>query len=171
MSKQVSSETAPEYGAVRKKTVDLSAASDDAIITAALRILERRIRKPVTELGSPISVKQFLTLMLSEHESESFGVIYLNNRHRVIEWEVLFNGTIDMANVYPREVVKACLKHNAAAVILFHNHPSGNPDPSHADELITSRLKDALGLVDIRVLDHMIVGGTDCVSFAERGLI
>jgi DNA repair protein RadC len=97
--------------------------------------------------------------------------LYLDNRNRVITCQELFRGTIDGASVYPREVVKEALAHNAAAVILVHNHPSGVAEPSQADELITRRLKQALSLVDIRVLDHVIVGDGACESFAERGLL
>jgi DNA repair protein RadC len=108
---------------------------------------------------------------LATREFETFCLIYLDNRHRLIACEDLFRGTIDGASVHPREVVKEALRHNAAAVILAHNHPSGVAEPSHADELITRRLREALQLVDIRVLDHLIVAGGETVSFAERGLI
>ena len=100
-----------------------------------------------------------------------FSVIFLDNRHRVISFEIMFRGTIDGSSVYPREVVKTALKHNAAATIFAHNHPSGDPEPSKADESITQRLKEALALVDIRVLDHLVVGSSEIVSFAERGLL
>jgi len=100
-----------------------------------------------------------------------FCCIYLDNQHQVIAFEELFYGTINAAIVYPREVVKACLKHNCSAVLLCHNHPSGSPEPSQADEALTKRLTDALALVDIRVLDHFIVAGSSSISFAERGLI
>jgi DNA repair protein RadC len=104
-------------------------------------------------------------------ESELFGKLMVDNRHRLLGVAELFSGTIDGANVYPREVVKAALAANAAAVVLFHNHPSGNPEPSHADEAITLRLRDALALVDVRVLDHVIVAGDVHLSLAERGLL
>jgi DNA repair protein RadC len=108
---------------------------------------------------------------LANREFETFCLIYLDNRHRLIACEDLFRGTIDGASVHPREVVKEALKHNAAAVILAHNHPSGVAEPSHADELITRRLREALALVDIRVLDHLIVAVGATVSFAELGLL
>jgi DNA repair protein RadC len=108
---------------------------------------------------------------LAQHPYEVFTLIYLDKRHRVIACQDLFRGTIDGASVYPREVVKEALKHNAAAVILAHNHPSGVAEPSQADEMITQRVKEALALVDIRVLDHVIVAGGDTTSFAERGLL
>ncbi len=122
-------------------------------------------------LETPRATQNFLVATLAPREAEVFCMITLDNRHRVIRFHELFNGTIDGASVHPREVVKACLADNCAAVILAHNHPSGIPEPSQADEMITYRLRDALGLVDVRVLDHIIVGGTKCVSFAERGLI
>ena len=98
-------------------------------------------------------------------------MLFLDTRHRLIEYREMFHGTIDSASVYPREVVKEALRLNAAAVILSHNHPSGNPEPSQADKLLTQRLKDALGLVEVRTLDHVIVAGQAATSFAERGLI
>ncbi len=120
-------------------------------------------------LTSPQHTKLFLLSMLRDRSREAFLVLFLDNQHRVIEYEVLFEGTIDAANVYPREVVKRSLHHNACALILAHNHPSGIAEPSQADRRITRRLVDALALVDIRVLDHFVVGDGDVVSFAERG--
>jgi DNA repair protein RadC len=104
-------------------------------------------------------------------QQEVFMVLYLDSQNRLVKDEILFYGTINSASVYPREVVKAALKNNAAAVIFAHNHPSGIAEPSQADKLITNKLQQALQLVDISVLDHIIVGGETCVSFAERGLI
>jgi DNA repair protein RadC len=126
-------------------------------------------RGPV--LGNPSAVRDHLLTHYAGAEREIFSVLYLDNRHRVICMEELFAGTIDGASVHPREVVKLALARNAAAVILAHNHPSGVAEPSQADELITARLRDALALVDIRVLDHLVVGGTTVTSFVERGLI
>jgi len=120
-------------------------------------------------IKSPTDTEDFLKARLSNLEYESFCIIYLDNRHRVIEFEELFRGTIDGTSVYPREVVKESLKHNAAAIILAHNHPSGVAEPSQADERITKRLKAACEMVDIRVLDHLIVGKEKCVSMASRG--
>ena len=108
---------------------------------------------------------------LGNRDHEIFAAIFLDNRHRLIAIRELFRGTIDGASVHPREVAKEALQHNAAAVILAHNHPSGVAEPSHADELITQRLKDALALIDIRILDHVIVAGAHTVSFAARGLL
>ncbi len=98
-------------------------------------------------------------------------MLFMDTQHRLIEYAEMFRGTIDGASVYPRELVKEALRLNAAAVIVSHNHPSGNPEPSGADRALTQRLKEALGLVDVRVLDHIIVAGTDTTSFTERGLI
>lgn len=122
-------------------------------------------------IRSPKETEDFLKARLGNLEHESFAIIYLDNRHRVIQFEELFRGTIDGTSVYPREVVKSSLSHNAAAIILAHNHPSGVAEPSQADERITKRLKAAMELVDIRVLDHIIVGGGQATSMAARGLI
>jgi DNA repair protein RadC len=122
-------------------------------------------------VSNPRSVREFLLHQLTWRASEAFSAIFLDNRHRVIAFEVLFQGTVDGANVHPREVVRRTLDHNAAAVIFAHNHPSGIAEPSAADELITGRLRDALALIDVRTLDHIIVSGDATVSFAERGLL
>jgi DNA repair protein RadC len=114
-------------------------------------------------------VKDYLTTELRHRQREVFGVLLLDNQHRMLSYKELFQGTIDGASVYPREVVKLALAHNAAAVILAHNHPSGIAEPSQADRRITERLQEALQLVDIRVLDHMVVGDGEVASFAERG--
>jgi len=122
-------------------------------------------------LTSPQLVRQYLSARLRHQPREVFSVLFLDNQHRLLACEDLFFGTIDGASVYPREVVKRALARNAAAVILAHNHPSGVAEPSQADRRITERLREALDLVDIRVLDHMVVGDAEVVSFAERGLI
>lgn len=122
-------------------------------------------------LGSPQLVREYLTTLLTSQGREYFALVALDNRHRVVASEILFAGTIDGARVYPREVVKCALRHNAAAVIFAHVHPSGVLEPSQADELITRRLKEALALIDVRVLDHFIVGDGECISFSERGLL
>ena len=121
-------------------------------------------------IRSPADTEAFLMARLRDLPHELFCCLYLDNRHRIILFDELFRGTIDGTSVYPREVVKQALSVNAAAVIVAHNHPSGLAEPSQADELITQRLKDALALVDIRVLDHFVVGD-EVVSFAERGLL
>ena len=122
-------------------------------------------------LDSPSKTIHFLQSKLALKEHEVFGCIFLNNKHQVIIYEELFTGTINAASVYPREVVKRVLHHNAAAVIFSHNHPSGAPEPSQADKSITKRLTEALTLIDVRVLDHIIIGGAETASFAELGLL
>ena len=146
--------------------------TEDQIITQALQILESRMGYGTRSesFSSPEDSKRYARLQLVGHEQEVFAAMFLDNRHRLIAFDKLFYGTVDGASVHPREVVKAALKHNAAAVIFAHNHPSGVTEPSQADERITTRLKDALALVDVRVLDHLVVGD-DTVSFAERGLL
>ena len=145
-------------------------ATAEEILTAARSILAHRIRRGAT-LSNPRQTRDFLRLQLATHDHELFAILFLDNRHRVIEFVPLFRGTIDGASVHPREVVKEALARNAAAVILAHNHPSGIAEPSQADEIITARLRDALALIDVRVLDHIVVTGDDSVSFAERGLL
>lgn len=139
------------------------------IVNLAIDILDSEIRGDC--LTSPEQTKQYLRLRLASFEHEIFACLFMDNRHRVICFEEIFRGTIDGASVYPREVVKAALKHNAAAVIFSHNHPSGVAEPSQADQAITNRLKDALSLIDVRVLDHIVVSREESVSMAERGLI
>src|SRR5690606_16646651 len=115
--------------------------------------------------------RDYLRARLGGYQSEVFACLYLDNQHRVLAMEELFQGTIDGAAVYPREVVKRCLHNNAAAVIFAHNHPSGVAEPSQADVSITNRLRTALNTIDVRVLDHVVVGRSEVVSFAERGLL
>lgn len=145
-------------------------ASADDILAMAKSILRKRHRRG-SVLDSPKASRDYFQFHLGTYEHEVFGVLFLDNRHRVIAFEELFRGTIDGASVHPREVVKTALKYNAAAVILVHNHPSGVAEPSRADRAITRRLQEVLGLIDVRLLDHFIVAGTDVVSFAERGLL
>jgi DNA repair protein RadC len=132
-------------------------------------LFERLVRG--AQLQSPDDTRRFLAARLGNYPYEVFAALFLDNRHRVIAFEELFRGTIDGASVHPREVVRQCLQHNAAAVIFAHNHPSGISEPSRADESLTRRLKEALGLVDIRLLDHIVVGDGECTSLAERGLV
>ncbi len=122
-------------------------------------------------LTDPEATKQFLHAKLRDYSHEVFAALYLDSQHRVLHFEELFKGSIASATVYPREVVKNALKHNAATIIFAHNHPSGIAEPSQADQQITQKLKSALALVDIQVLDHIIIGDSDCTSFAERGLL
>lgn len=140
------------------------------LVKAAEEVLAKQFSRGQS-LTSPAATRQWLTLKLADLQHEIFAVLWLDTRHHVLAYEELFRGTIDGASVYPREVVKAGLQHNAAACIFTHNHPSGVPEPSAADRALTRRLVEALGLVEIRVLDHFVIGGTEAVSFAERGLI
>jgi DNA repair protein RadC len=146
-----------------------SRVSEDQIIESAKRIIANRMRRKSEAMTSPTLVKDFLIMHFADAQAESFCVLYLDNQHRLIDIEELFHGTIDGASIYPREVVKAALTHNAAAVTFSHNHPSGFCQPSSADEFITKRLKDALAMVDIRTLDHFIVAGTEVYAFSENG--
>jgi DNA repair protein RadC len=142
----------------------------EAAIELARRSIEERLKKdPV--LTSPGAVRDYLKLALGGRQHEVFVCIWLDAQHRVIEYEEAFEGTLTQTSVYPREIVKAALSKNAAAVIFAHNHPSGAAQPSQADELLTRNLKEALALVDIKVLDHFIVAGHQAISFAERGLL
>ena len=142
----------------------------DRILAAAREVLATRVRH-TDVLASPSAVRDYLRLLLHNREHEIFVVVLLDAQHRVLASEELFRGTLTQTSVYPREVVKTALRHNAAAVIFSHNHPSGVAEPSHADELLTRTLKSALALVDVQVLDHFIVAGDSVLSFAERGLL
>lgn len=138
-------------------------------IRQALTLLESQLREPGLSFTSSSSVRDWLRMQMALLEREEFTLLWLDNQNRLIAHETLFKGTINSTEVHPREVVKSGLKHNAAAAVLAHNHPSGLAEPSYADRQITERLKNALTLVDIRLLDHLVVGGIDVVSFAERG--
>ncbi len=147
---------------------------DDQLIAHACHVLEQRLKYRTDRAGSclesPDAVRKLLRVRFAEREHEVFAVLFLDNRHRLIVIEEMFRGTIDGAQVHVREVVKAALHHNAAAVVLCHNHPSGVAVPSQADQTITRRLWEALALVEVRVLDHFVVGDS-ITSFAERGLL
>ena len=144
--------------------------NEDKIIARALRILDARLREaPV--LSAPGTVRDFLRLKLQDREHEVFVCVFLDAQHRVLAVDELFRGTLTQTSVYPREVVKTALQHNAAALIFAHNHPSGVAEPSKADELLTQALKQALAMVDVRVLDHFVIGSGAALSFAERGLL
>jgi DNA repair protein RadC len=145
-----------------------------ATLMAALELARRHYCEALRAgpaMNAPAATRQFLTAQLRDRPYEVFCCLHLDNRHRLIHFEEVFRGTIDGASVHPREVVRQALRYNAAALIFAHNHPSGVAEASQADELITRRLRDALALVDIRVLDHLIVGDNSCLSFAERGLL
>ena len=149
---------------------DLTPAETDSLIRLALAALAERHR-PGVALGSPEDTRAYLRLTLGDRRNEVFGCVYVDNRLRVRAVEELFHGTIDGAAVYPRVVVQRALETNAAAVVFFHCHPSGVAEPSSADEALTRRLVSALGLIDVRVLDHVVVTTQESVSFAERGLL
>ncbi|MBC3382023.1 DNA repair protein RadC [Serratia fonticola] len=144
--------------------------NEDLILQQAQAIIENRYIRG-QQMLSVQEVRDYLMLKLAPLEHEVFGCLLLDNQQRILAYKELFRGTINGVNVYPREVVKLSLGYNAAALILVHNHPSGEPEPSQADLAITQRLVSALELVDVRVLDHFIVAGTRTVSMAERGLL
>ena len=146
-------------------------ASERELVKVALQIAEAGMNGKLEELTSPEATKVFLKLKLASHPYEVFSCLFLDNRHQVIVFDEIFRGTINGASVYPREVVRECMKHNAAAVVFAHNHPSGMAEPSQADIRITQRLTEALRLIDVRVLDHIIIGEGEPFSFAEGGLI
>ena len=164
-------ETRAQYAVQRKINATATAADEDAIIAQALEILTRRMRASGVMMASPQVVRDWLRLRVGGKPHEEFGCIWLNTQHEVIEAGEMFRGTLAQTSVYPREVVKEALHHNAAAVIFYHNHPSGAAEPSPADEMLTRQLKDALNLVDVRVLDHFVVTAEQTTSFAEKGLL
>lgn len=145
-----------------------------ARILSAMELARRSLRETMVRQGaleSPLATRRFLQAQLQDRDHEVFCCLFLDNRHRIMDFQEIFRGTIDGATVHPREIVKLALGRNAAAVIFAHNHPSGVAEPSAADERITERLRKALALVDIRVLDHFVIGDGVSVSFAERGLL
>ena len=163
-----------EAGSVNLKETPGLGSAKLAQLQAALELARRALREGLSSrdaLASPQAVRDYLRLTLARRDHEVFLVLLLDAQHRVVTSEELFRGTLTQTSVYPREVVKCALKHNAAAVIFAHNHPSGVAEPSHADEILTRSLKAALALVDVQVLDHFIVAGTRTMSFAERGLL
>jgi DNA repair protein RadC len=143
--------------------------TEQDVLAAAEGILGERLKRQGS-IGSPTDANDFLRMRLGALLHEEFHVLWLDNRHRIIDCQKLFTGTIDGASIYPREVVRAALSVNACAAILAHNHPSGIAEPSAADRAITSELRDALRLVGVRILDHIVVGA-ECVSMAGRGLM
>jgi DNA repair protein RadC len=143
-----------------------------AQLQAVLEMARRHLHESLQQgdvLSSPSLTRLYLQTHLRDEAREVFAALFLDNQHRMLAFERLFYGTIDGASVHPREVVKLCLRYNAAAVIIAHNHPSGFAEPSQADRRITERLREALALVDIRLIDHVVVGATECVSFSDRG--
>ncbi|HGM5584187.1 TPA: DNA repair protein RadC [Pseudomonas putida] len=144
-----------------------SPVTENDILLMARQLASLRLRRG-RALTSPTEVFSHLQALLAEYEHEIFGLLMLDSRNRVIIFHELFRGTLDCASVYPREVVKLALEHNAAAMILVHNHPSGDPEPSLADRSLTHKLKEALDLIGMRTLDHIVVGQEGCVSLAEQ---
>lgn len=145
--------------------------SDDWIIQKAIEVLEQRVFKAGPLLGGPQAVKDYLRLKLVAEPNEVFAILFMNSQHEVLAYEPMFKGTIDSAKVHPRVVLQRALELNAAAAILSHQHPSGTTEPSSADRQLTTQLKTALELIDVRVLDHIIVGKGAPYSFAESGLL
>jgi DNA repair protein RadC len=152
-------------------SIDPITAHENEIIQLASQILDRRLFTQEATLETVAEVASYLKLKLAAEEHEVFGVIFLNAKHRPLAFEVLFTGTIDAATIYPRQIIKRALTHNASAIIICHNHPSGSCDPSQGDIAMTRRIKDAVRLLDIRLLDHFVVGCGEPMSFLEAGLI
>ncbi|MCQ8118526.1 DNA repair protein (plasmid) [Methylomonas sp. EFPC1] len=146
-------------------------ADQQAIIRNALAILETLFQKQDLSATSPDTVKDFCRLHFGHLEHEEFGLLFLDNQHRLIKYESIAKGTVDSCSVYPREIVKAVLACNGCALVAYHNHPSGVLSPSDADMRITQKLREALALIDVRILDHIIVSNQGAYSFAEHGLI
>jgi len=153
---------------VRDTSGQYRPASSEQILAAARQAIEARYVRGAV-MNTPSVVREYLQMKLCGYSHEVFAVLLLDSQNRLLGYRELFRGTLDSAAVYPREVVKEVLARDAAAVILGHNHPSGMPEPSAADRRLTERLREALALVDVRVLDHIVVGGTETASFAERG--
>lgn len=180
---KIRSEQAGAYGSLKVPATPADKRDyEDGVIRQALDIIHDRLQQPGEYMTSPGLVKDYLRLQLAQEKDEFFCMLLLDTPHRVIAWERVSHGTIDAASVWGRQVVSCALKHNAASVVLVHNHPSGNTEPSTADMTLTSSLADALRVIGVRVLDHMIVGGarsTDrhefgsisVYSFAENGIM
>lgn len=163
-------EAAPRYVA----TPERRANALQSLIACATELLRRRTMRALLStdpISSPMQLKDKLTEYFAQHEAEAFTVLFLNAQHAPIAFEEMFRGTLTQTSVYPREIVKRALALNASAVVLAHNHPSGVAEPSRADELITQVTKNALALVDVRVIDHVVVGRNCATSFAQRGLL
>jgi DNA repair protein RadC len=155
---------------VRQTPTGQTPVMDSEIVSAALGILAKRIAK-----GSIIKnmedAKKYLAVRFADLQHEVFAIVYLTSRHAVIACDEIFRGTVNSASVYPREVVKTALQYNAAAILIAHPHPSGICEPSHADELITTRIRDACALLEIRLIDHILIAGNRAISFAELGML
>lgn len=155
---------------VRDHAGDLTLATPDQILEAARSVIDQKVQRGQAFL-KPHIAESYLRAKLAGLEHEVFSVVMLDSQHRLIAYVELFRGSISSAQIEPREVVKECLRHNAAAVLLSHNHPSGDATPSSADIAVTKRLREVLDLIDVRILDHIVVGGNSVVSMASRGLI
>ena len=155
---------------VRGRARRYKVANPDEILEAARAVVGERMQRGAS-FSSPATAREFFRDKLAGQEREVFAAAYLDTRHRLVAYRELFHGTIDGAEVHPRVVVREAIRCNAAAVIIGHNHPSGSPEPSASDRAVTSRLKQALALVDVRLLDHVVVGGMETASLAERGWI
>ena len=149
---------------------ELNPTEKETLLALALSMVASRHRRG-SALESPNAARTYLQLKCADYQREVFGCLFLDTRHRILEWAELFLGTIDSATVHPRVVVQRALEVNAAAAVIYHNHPSGVAEPSAADHAITRRLVDALALVDVRVLDHLVVGHEQCTSMAELGML
>jgi len=172
MNNTIKSETATGYAAIAPKSPFALFTSDELeVIDNAKSIIDNKFLRASPVMDSSDPVKDYLVMHLAHEPFEVFGVLLLDNKHRVIKTLDLFRGTIDGAAVYPRVVLTAALEHHASACIFYHNHPSGNPEPSKSDISLTARLKDVLALVEIRVLDHLVIGGTASVSLTEKGML
>jgi DNA repair protein RadC len=145
--------------------------NDNAIVAQAIEIVKKRLREPGAWMGNTSAIERFLLLKYAELEIETFSVTFLDKLMRLIAHETLFKGTLTSVSIYPREIIKCALKHNASYAILSHNHPSGDPTPSDTDFSMTARLTEMLGVVDIKVLDHFVIGGRDLISFAQKGYL
>ena len=156
--------------ASRLTSVDLDQVDDDTLIAAALARLDARVRRS-SIIDCPGAAKAYFALHLGRYDHEVFAVLFLDSQHGVLAMREMFHGTLTQTAVYPREILRVALLLNAAALMVAHVHPSGQPEPSRADELLTARLKEVLATVDVRLLDHFVVGGGSTVSFAERGLL
>lgn len=155
---------------VRSRTQRYKVATPTEIVDAARAVVGMRMKRGAS-FANPVDSRSYFQDKLAGLEREVFAAAFLDTRHRLIEYMELFHGTIDGAEVHPREVVRQAIRCNAAAVIFTHNHPSGSPEPSAADRAVTARLKQALALVDVRLLDHIVVGGLQQTSMAERGMV
>lgn len=159
-----------QHGFLRLATPELTPYAQRTV-RRAINLLDKHLRQPGIAFTSSSAARDWLRLQLARKEREVFMVLYLDNQHRLLESETLFAGSVNHVQVHSREVVKSALRFNAAAVVLAHNHPSGDPEPSQCDRNITGRLKEVLALVDVKTLDHLVIGSEDIVSFAERGWV